>query len=112
MLVAGKQVGWGVAVAATADGIPGCLALLRDNSEGQNYLVDTGSAYSILPFTSSAQPKGPALTEASGVFIKAWGSHMQLSTGSWHFILRLLQAEVAFLIIGADFPCSCCVHQA
>ena len=60
-----------MAVAATTDGIPECLALLRDNSEGRNYLVDTGSAYSILPFTSSAQPTSPALTTTSGTSIKA-----------------------------------------
>ena len=28
---------------------------------------------------------------------------MQLSTSSWHFVWRLLQAEVGFPIIGADF---------
>ena len=36
MLVARKRLGQGVAAAATADGIPGCLALLRDNSEGRS----------------------------------------------------------------------------
>ena len=93
-----------MAAAATTDGIPDRLALLRDNGEGCSYLVDTGSAYSILPFTSSAQPTGPALTATSGASIKAWGRcRMQISTGSRHFISRFLQAEVAFPIIGADF---------
>ena len=71
--MAGKQVGRGVAAAATADGIPGRLALLRDSGEGRSYLVDTGSAYSILPFSSTAQTTGPALTATSGASIKAWG---------------------------------------
>ena len=35
-----------MAAAATADGLPGRLALLRDRGEGRSYLVDTGSAYS------------------------------------------------------------------
>ena len=107
MLLGGKRVAWGVAAAATTDGIPGIpgrLALLRDNGEGRSYLVDTGSAYFILPFSSTAQPKGPALTVASGASIKAWGRRsVQISTGSQHFIWRFLQAEVASPIIGADF---------
>ena len=66
--------------------------------------MDTGSAYSILPFSSTAQTTGPALTAASGASIKAWGRRrMQISTGGRHFSWRFLQAEVAFPIIGADF---------
>ena len=66
--------------------------------------MDTGSAYSILPFTSSAQPTGPALNATSGASIKAWGrSHVVLSAGGQCFSWRFLQAEVAFPIIGADF---------
>ena len=80
-----------MAAAATADSIPGRLALLPDSTEGRSYLVDTGSAYSILPFSSTAQ------------YIKAWGRRVQISTGGQHFIWRFLQAEVAFSIIGADF---------
>ena len=66
-----KQVGRSMAVAATADGKFGCLALLKGRSEGKSYLVDTGLPYSILPFSSAAQPTGPALTAASGASIKA-----------------------------------------
>ena len=66
--------------------------------------MDTGSAYSILPFSSTAQTTGPALTAASGASIKAWGCRrVQISAGSRHFSWRFLQAEVAFPIIGADF---------
>ena len=93
-----------MAAAATTDGIPGRLALLRDSGEGRSYLVDTGSAYSILPFSSTAPTTGPALTAASGASIKAWGRrHVQISAGGRHFSWRFLQAEVAFPIIGADF---------
>ena len=86
MLPVGKQVGQDVAAAAADDSKPGCLALLIDKSECRSYLVDTGSAYSILPFTSSAQPTGPALTATSGASKKAWGCHpVQLSTGGSNF---------------------------
>ena len=72
-----------MAAAATANGIPGRLELLRDNGEGRSYLVDTGSTYSILPFSSTAQSTGPALTAASEAYIKAWGHRrVQISTGS------------------------------
>ena len=99
-----KRVGRGMAAAATADGLPGCLALLRDSSEGRGYLVDTGSAYSILPFSSTAPTTGPALTAASGASIKAWGRrHVQIVAGGRRFSWKFLQAEVAFPIIGADF---------
>ena len=93
-----------MAAAATADGKPGSLALLKDKSEGRSYLVDTGSAYSILSFSSTAQPTGPALTAASDASIKAWGlCRVQLSTGGRPFSWKFLQADVAFSIIGADF---------
>ena len=66
--------------------------------------MDTGSAYSILSFSSTAQPTGPALTAASDASIKAWGfCRMQLSTGARPFSWKFLQADVAFSIIGADF---------
>ena len=57
MLLSRKREGWGVAAAATANSKLDCLALLKDKNEGRSYLVDTGSAYSILPFSSTAQPK-------------------------------------------------------
>ena len=66
--------------------------------------MDTGSAYSILPFSSTAQTTGPALTAVSGASIKAWGRcRIQIFACGRHFIWRFLQAEVAFPIIGADF---------
>ena len=66
--------------------------------------MDTGSAYSILPFSSTAQLIGPALTAASGASIKAWGHRcVQLSAGDQSFSWKFLQADVTFPIIGADF---------
>ena len=65
--------------------------------------MDTGLAYSILPFSCKAQPTGPALTATSGTSIKAWGCHrVQLSAGGRLFSWKLVQADVAFPIIGAD----------
>ena len=61
--------------------------------------MDTGSTYSILPFSSTAQPMGPALTPASGATIKAWGrSPVQISAGG-----RPVGGPLAFRIIEADF---------
>ena len=75
-----------MAAAATADSKPGRLALLKDRSECRSYLVDTGLAYSILPFCSTAQPSGPVLTATSGASIKAWGRRcVQLSAGGRSF---------------------------
>ena len=66
--------------------------------------MDTGSAYSILPFSSTSPPTGPALIAASGASIKAWGRRrVQLSVGGKIFSWKFLQADVAFPIIGADF---------
>ena len=41
-----------VVAAATSPGLPGRLGMLRDTSSGLEYLIDRGSAYSILPFFS------------------------------------------------------------
>ena len=99
LLLVRKRVGPGV-----ANGIPGHLELLKDKSEGRSYLVDTGSAYSILPFSSTVQQTRQALTTSSGASIKAWGPRcVQLSASSWLFSWKFLQADVAFPIIGADF---------
>ena len=66
--------------------------------------MDTGSAYSFLPFSSTSPPTGPALLAASGAPIKAWGCRrVQLSAGGRIFSWKFLQADVTFPIIGADF---------
>ena len=67
--------------------------------------MDTGSAYSILPFTSSAQPPSPALTAASGALLKAWGHHcVQLFTGGQVFSWQCFQC---FPFISTDFLANC-----
>lgn len=90
--------------AATTDSKPGRLLLLVDEQKGRRFLVDTGSAYTILPFTSSSTPTGPALATASGAAIRAWGRRPVCIQAAGHrFWWQAVLADVAFPIVGADF---------
>ena len=63
----GKRVGPAVAAAAAATkGTLGCLLYLVDVDNSKQYLVDSGSTFSILPHKSSAEPMGPRLMTADG----------------------------------------------
>jgi hypothetical protein len=42
------------------------LAHMLDLSSGRRFLVDTGSSFSILPFSSSSPATGPSLTGPAG----------------------------------------------
>jgi hypothetical protein len=80
---------------------PGCLFFITDNSSGKKLLVDTGSAYSILPYKSRRRPDGPPLWSAGGQRICCWGSCSRdlLLSGiknTWSFLL----ADVSFPIWG------------
>ena len=92
-------------MAATAPvGQPGRLAFLVDEATGRRYLVDTGSAYSILPFRSSSKPTGPPLVTAAKSPIRCWGSRRTALRASGRiFRCEVLLADVAFPILGADF---------
>ena len=92
-------------MAATAlEGQPGRLALLVDEATSKRFLVDSGSAYSILPFRSASKPCGPALATAGKTPIRCWGSRMAVvAAGGRKFCCCLLLADVAFPILGADF---------
>ena len=92
-------------IAATASpGRPGRLGLLHDDSSHTDYLVDTGSVYSIVPFQSAEQPSGPLITTADGQPVKCWGSVQRtLKVGSKTFTWSFLQAAISFHIVGADF---------
>ena len=66
--------------------------------------MDSGSAFSIVPHKSSAEPTRPRLMTADGKPIHCWGRCMcsvctRTSQFSWTFLL----APVAFPILGADF---------
>jgi len=102
--VPGKLGGPGVVAAAAPVGQPGRLALLVDEATKKRFLVDCGSVYSILPFTSSQRPFGPKVVSADKSPIACWGwresvVHVQGRSFKWKFLL----ASVAFPLVGADF---------
>jgi hypothetical protein len=98
--VAGKLGGWGVISAVR----PGRLFYITDSVSSRRYLVDTGSAFSIMPWESSDSPSGPSLTAVDGRQIPCWGERSCTVTIAgvarlWDFLL----AAVSFPIIGIDF---------
>ncbi len=83
---------------------PGRLFYVTDSVSGRRYIVDTGSAFSIMPWESTAIPSGPSLTAADGRHIPCWGERPFAVTIAgvarrWDFLL----AAVSFPIIGIDF---------
>ncbi len=52
---------------------PGTLLHVQDLTTGVRFLVDTGAAFSVLPFSSTSTPTGPALKGPNGVDIQCWG---------------------------------------
>ncbi len=66
--------------------------------------MDSGSAFSIIPFTSKAPAEGPAIMAADRTRIKCWGSlRRSLLVANRRYTWNFLKAAVAFPIIGADF---------
>ncbi len=51
---------------------PGQLVHIVDESSHRRFLVDTGAAYSIFPFSSSGKQPGPRLTGADVLHIPFW----------------------------------------
>ena len=85
-------------------GKPSCLLYLVDVASSKRYLVDSGSAYSILPHQSSAEPTGPRLMTADGKPLHCWGRRTcSFRTHTREFSWSFLLAPVAFPILGADF---------
>ncbi len=83
---------------------PGRLFFVTDSSSHRRFLVDTGSAFSIMPWRSSSPPSGPCLTGADGRCIPCWGEQpFTVTIGGvprqWTFLL----AAVSFPILGIDF---------
>jgi hypothetical protein len=83
---------------------PGRLFYIPDSVSNRRYLVDTGSAFSIMPWESTDTPSGPSLTAADGRLIPCWGERSCTVTIAgvarrWDFLL----AGVSFPIIGIDF---------
>ena len=100
MHLAEKLESWGVIGAIH----PGKLVHVKDDISGASFLVDTGSSYSILPYSSSLQPTGPLLKSAGGQRIPCWGRHcLSISFNGRHYSWNFLLAVVEFRILGVDF---------
>ena len=83
---------------------PGQLVFIADQFENRRYLVDTGAAFSILPHSSPAVPRGPALSGPGGASIACWGEkHCTVSFGGEQYEWNFLLAAVSFPILGIDF---------
>jgi hypothetical protein len=91
-------------IAAASAPKPGRLFFAADSVSNKKFLIDTGSSFSILPFSSSARQSGPVLRAADGWRIRCWGHRrtdisINGTAFTWHFLL----ADVQFPIIGVDF---------
>jgi hypothetical protein len=83
---------------------PGRLVHIVDESTQRRFLVDTGAAYSIFPFSSTGKQSGPRLTGADGLHIPCWVERrLSLVFHGRRFEWPFLQARVQFPIIGVDF---------
>ena len=82
----------------------GGLVFLKDGTSGQEFLVDTGAAVSVLPHRSSTPSCGPALIAADGRGIASWGrTTKRLVFGASSFICSFILAAVSKPILGVDF---------
>jgi cleavage and polyadenylation specificity factor subunit 1 len=87
----------------------GGLTYLTDSLSGTRFLVDTGAAVSVLPYTGTRScpntTDGPALAGADGTSIKSWGKiYRTVSFGGRRFTdVPFVQAAVNKPILGADF---------
>ncbi len=83
---------------------PGQLVHIMDQFSRRRFLVDTGAAFSVFPFSSTSPPCGPALSGAAGQPIPCWGEkQFRLSFNGTEFSWPFLLAAVQFPIIGVDF---------
>jgi hypothetical protein len=69
-----------------------------DSSSNCRYLVDTGSAFSIMPWRSPAPPSGPSLCRADSRRIPCWGE--------WCFAVTIssVPRQWVFLLVAMSFP--------
>lgn len=82
----------------------GGLLYLRDDLSGQEFLVDTGAAVSLIPCQLSAPPGPRRLRQADGSTLPSWGRRIvPLQFGGHTFSWPFLLAAVDRPIIGADF---------
>jgi hypothetical protein len=87
----------------------GGLTFLTDSLSNTRFLVDTGAAVSVLPYTgshsSATASRGPALAGADGASIKSWGkTYKSVCFGGCLFQdVPFVQAAVNKPILGAGF---------
>ena len=75
-----------------------------DETSQRRFLVDTGAAYSIFPYSSPGKQSGPRLTGADGLHIPCWVERrLSLTLHGCLFVWPSLLAKVQFSIIGIDF---------
>ena len=99
-------------MAAVSSCPTGQLALLVDKSTQQQFLVDRGSSYSIIPHRSQEPTPGPRLCTADQSPIACWGDRkIHVAAGGRRFTWPFLLADVAMPIIGANFLRLVCHHR-
>ncbi len=77
---------------------PGQLLYITDQLSQRRFLVDTGTAYSILPHHSSGQPTGPPLAGSDGHPLACWGDKaVQLALNGCRF-------QWTFLLVAQSVP--------
>jgi hypothetical protein len=79
---------------------PGCLFYITDSVSHRRYLVDTGSAFSIMPWKSATAPAGPSLTAADGRRMPCWGEQ------SFTVTIGGVPRQWSFLLTAVSFPSS------
>jgi hypothetical protein len=79
------------------------LIYLKDSVSHTNYLVDTGAAISLVPFSSSFAATSPAIVNANGSAIPWNFVRKQLKFGKNSFVHSILQAKVSQPFLGLDF---------
>ena len=88
----------------TAQLAGGHLILLWDSISSRDFLVDSGSSYSLLPHQSLAPPSGPILRTANGAPLPTWGiRNSSVRFGTHVFSFPFLLAPVSLPILGADY---------
>jgi hypothetical protein len=101
---------------------PGLLVYVNDQLTGLCFLVDTGTAFSILPHHSSDPATVQGLDGPNRSAIWCWGeTALKLQLASQHFTWTFLLADVPMAILGMDFlwahnlmldPANCRLVQA
>jgi len=83
--------------------VGGTLFHLVDELSGKWFLVDTGTAHSMLPHTSSQQPHSLRLIATNNQSIPTWGEkRVNLSFNKQHFSYTFILACVSQPILGID----------